>query len=247
MDSIDVTADYGDQCGESPLWDERSQSLFWTDIAGRRFYRYIWAEQQPEIVRAGFEIAGFAFLEPHGFVVVNSTGVWLWDGADHFHCLVREVGGRRCILNDCIADPEGRLFTGSTFFDPNREDYELGFLLRVDADGSAHVVEEGIRLSNGLAFSSDESTFYYVDSAARSIYAYDYSRKHGALRNRRVLVHVRVDQGVPDGITVDASGCIWCAHWFGGAIVGYRQRAQLTEIFVFLRLKRLASGSVGRT
>jgi sugar lactone lactonase YvrE len=227
MESIDIIADNGDLCGESPLWDERSRTLFWTDITGRRFYRYLWAEKRHELVRAAFEVGGFALLEPDGFAVVNSDGVWLWDGAERFQSVAREVDGKRCVLNDCIADPEGRLFTGSCFFDPNRDDYELGFLLRVDRDGSAHIVEDGIRLSNGLGFSPDESTLYHVDSAARIIYAYDYSRANGALRNRRALVRVPVAQGVPDGLTVDAEGYIWCAHWFGGAIMRYRPDGSL--------------------
>lgn len=227
MESIDIIADYHDQCGESPLWDERSQTLFWTDITGRRFYRYLWREKRHEIVRAGLEVAGFAFLEPSGFLIVNSDGVWLWDGADQLQPVLHEVDGRTCILNDCIADPEGRLFTGSCFFDPNRDDYELGFLFRVDQGGSAHIVEEGIRLSNGLGFSPDELTLYHVDSAARTIYAYDYSRVGGTLRNRRPLVHVPVEHGVPDGLTVDADGYIWCAHWFGEAIFRYRPDGSL--------------------
>ena len=85
----------------------------------------------------------------------------------------------------------------------------------------------GILLTNGLGFSPDESTLYHVDSAARTIYAYDYSRANGALRNRRAVVRVPVEEGVPDGLTVDAEGCIWCAHWFGGSIIRYRPDGSL--------------------
>ncbi len=222
MAEIQILADYGDKCGEGPLWDERLETLFWTDITGQQFYRYAWNEKRHEVLRSGVEIAGFAFLEPNGFIIVNSNGVWRWDGANDPQCIVQEADGRRCVLNDCIADPEGRLFTGSCFFDPSREDYELGFLARIDRDGSAHIVEEGIKLSNGLAFAPDESVFYHADSAARRIYSYDYSRSDGSLRNRRVLVEVPREQGIPDGLTVDAEGFIWCAHWFGEAIVRYR-------------------------
>ena len=64
MEEIQILADYGDKCGESPLWNERTQTLFWTDITGQQFYRYVWNEKRHEALRSGFEIAGFAFLEP---------------------------------------------------------------------------------------------------------------------------------------------------------------------------------------
>jgi D-xylonolactonase len=91
----------------------------------------------------------------------------------------------------------------------------------VDNDGSVHVVDEGFRLSNGLGFAPDCGTMYYVDSADRRIYAWDYRREDGSIRNRRVLVQVPLEEGFPDGMTVDAAGYIWCAHWFGGCIIRY--------------------------
>ena len=83
------------------------------------------------------------------------------------------------------------------------------------------MVDEGIQLSNGLGFSPDLSTLYYADSAARNIYAYDYRPADGNLRNRRVLVNVPKERGIPDGLTVDAEGYVWSAHWFGGGLYRY--------------------------
>jgi D-xylonolactonase len=221
MLDMEVIADYGDLCGECPIWDNRDQVLYWTDITGQRFYRYLWQERRHELVRQGFELAGFALRESGGFVVTNSTGFWLWDEKGSPRLLADEAEGRRCVLNDCIADPEGRVYSGSCFYDPNRSDYELGCLFRADTDGSVHVVDEGIQLSNGLGFSPDYQTLYLSDSAARLIFAYDYNRQEGTLRNRRVFVKVPSEEGVPDGLTVDAEGFVWCAHWFGGCVIRY--------------------------
>ena len=95
------------------------------------------------------------------------------------------------------------------------------YLFRVDTDGSVHVADEGIQFSNGLAFSPDCKTLYFADTVARCIYAYDWRREDGALSNRRMFVRVPLEEGLPDGLTVDAEGFVWCAHWFGGCLTRY--------------------------
>jgi D-xylonolactonase len=84
-----------------------------------------------------------------------------------------------------------------------------------------HVADEGFQLSNGLAFSPDETIMYFADSVARRIYAYDYDRRTGELGNRRVLVRVPDNEELPDGLTVDAEGFLWSAQWYGGCVVRY--------------------------
>ncbi|MGB8479566.1 MAG: SMP-30/gluconolactonase/LRE family protein [Acidobacteriaceae bacterium] len=222
MKLIEIVANYGDICGEGPLWRGREQALYWTDIAGRRLYRCTWPERNHEMVHQGLEISGLALHESGAFVIVNSGGVWIWDLENKGYLVTDSIENKKCVLNDCIADPEGRLFTGSCFFDShNDDDYQHGYLFRIDNDGTGHVVDEGIRLANGLGFSPDCSTLYFADSAERVIYAYDYRRADGSIRNRRTFVKVPSTEGLPDGLTVDAEGFVWSAQWFGGCIVRY--------------------------
>jgi sugar lactone lactonase YvrE len=220
MQQIHVIADYGDLCGEGPLWDKREQALYWTDLARRRFYRYKWSDGRSEILSEKMQVSSYAFNEPGGFVVTNISGIWLWDTKSEPTLLAQEVDGNKCMMNDSIADPEGRVYSGSYL---RKEDGEFaeraGCLFRVDTDGSVHIVDEGFQLSNGLGFSPDCRTLYFVDSAVRRIYSYDWQRSDGSLRNRRVLVEIPHSEGVPDGLTVDAEGFIWCAHWFGGCVI----------------------------
>ena len=219
VQGLTILADYSDLCGEAPLWDARTNTLYWTDIVGKRFYRWDWASREHAIVRAGFEVAGYALYEKGGFVVVNAQGIWHWDGADNYRLLITEADGTKCQLNDCVVDPKGRLFTGSLFYNPSCENYSLGHLIRVDIDGSAHVVDEGIHLANGLGFSPENNRLYFSDSVARVIYVYDYRESDGCVSNRRVLKRFGPDDGLPDGLTVDAEGFIWCALWFGSSLV----------------------------
>lgn len=220
MESVRVVANIGDLCGESPIWSEDEQALYWTDIAGRRVNRLSLGSGQVSAVLTNFEVSGLALHAEGGFVAVNSEGVWRWRSENEIDHITDAVDGERCALNDCIADPAGRLFSGSCFFDEQGE-YATGYLFRFDPDGSAQIVDEGIHLANGLGFSPDESTLYFTDSAQRIIYAYDYRSSDGLIGNRRPLVKVPADQGIPDGLTVDAEGFLWSAQWFGGCIVRY--------------------------
>ncbi len=221
MSGLEQVADFGDLCGESPVWDRIAQVLYWTDCGGLRFFRYDARRNRAEVLETGLEINGFRRNRGGGFAIANNSGLWLWDGpGSEPRLIASEAGGRACRMNDCVADPRGRLLAGSWFYDPGRE-YALGCLFRVDPDGTVAVLDEGYHLSNGLAFSPDGSLLYAADSAARTIYEYDYDIAAGAVRNRRVRVSVPRDEGLPDGLRVDAGGFLWSAQWYGSCVVRY--------------------------
>ncbi|MGH9398655.1 MAG: SMP-30/gluconolactonase/LRE family protein [Terriglobia bacterium] len=213
-------ADYKDLCGEAPLWDIQRNSLYWTDCAGLKFYRYDWASKTSEVVKGGLEINGCALSAEGGFVITNNSGIWLWDGGNHLQLVAEQVEGSPCRMNDCIADPAGRLLAGSWFYDPAQE-YPLGKLICVDHDHSARILDEGFQLSNGLAFSPEGRTLYFADSAARLIFSYDYDIAQGTVKNRRVFARISEHEGIPDGLTVDSEGYVWSAQWYGSCIVRY--------------------------
>jgi sugar lactone lactonase YvrE len=215
---IEAIAEFGNLCGECPVWDPAGATLYWTDCTGQKFFRY--RDGKPELVCDGFEITGFRLNDGGGYTVANTRGIWTWDGLADPVLICSEVEGHPCQMNDCTADPTGRFIGGTNFYDPQKE-YPRGKLIRIDIDGKAAVLDEGFHLSNGLAFSPDQRTLYFADSVGRLIYAYDYSVETGSVANRRVLVEVPATEGLPDGLSVDAEGFVWAAHWYGGRIVRY--------------------------
>lgn len=96
-----------------------------------------------------------------------------------------------------------------------------GKLYLIRGDGTAAVLDEGVVLSNGLGFSPDGRTLYFTDTMARKIFAYDVDVSTGLVKNRRTFVVVPREQGLPDGLAVDADGFIWSAQWYAGEIVRY--------------------------
>jgi sugar lactone lactonase YvrE len=217
---IEIVADDGNLCGEGPLWDERENALYWTDITGRSFFRYRWREKSRELVHSGFQVGGFCQQRDGGFLVTNNEGFWLWRPPDVPILLAAVAQGEECVLNDCAADPAGRVYSGSWHLDEQGRSAP-SYLFCLDTDGKVHIADDGIYFSNGLAVAPERSTLYFADTVARCIYAYDWRGRDGALSNRRVFTRIDRDEGIPDGIAVDAEGFLWCAHWFGGRLTRY--------------------------
>src|ERR1019366_5170291 len=188
--NFSIIADYGDLCGEGPLWHPEQATLYWTDLAGHHFYAYDWREKRSRILNSSFEICGFAFNKFGGFVVGNSDGFWVWDGQDRRTHLASQLDGFACRINDCVADPAGRLLAGSCFYDAEVGTYSHGHLMCLELDGAVRVLDDGIHLANGLGFSPDGCTLYFADSAERVIYAYDYDATEGRAYHRRPFVQV---------------------------------------------------------
>jgi D-xylonolactonase len=217
--SVCALIDDGNACGESPLWDATQQKLYWTDCAGK-FYSYDWKTKLREVLLKDFEVNGCALDQSGGFILINNAGVWFWNKRDRPTPVVSEFGDLKLQLNDCIADPEGRLLAGSCFYNPSGE-YQLGKLFCVQNNGTVQILDEGFHLANGLGFSVDGKTLYFTDSVARTIYAYSYDSMTGRVGNRRVFVRVNRNSGLPDGLTVDAQGFVWSAEWYGSCISRY--------------------------
>jgi sugar lactone lactonase YvrE len=105
-----------------------------------------------------------------------------------------------------------------------------GGLSRLDPDLSLHAMETGIGTSNSIAWSPDDRTFYYSDTAARVIWAYDFDLDAGTIANRRVLTDMDGQPGGPDGSTVDAEGFLWNAQWGGWRLVRYAPDGRVDRV-----------------
>ena len=133
MASCSILVDDGNLCGEAPLWDVAQQVLYWTDCVGRKFYAYDWKAQKKEILLGNFEVNGCALDQSGGFTFTNNSGVWFWNKKGKPVSVASTVGNVKLQLNDCIADPEGRLLAGSCFYDPSAE-YPLGKLFSIQPE-----------------------------------------------------------------------------------------------------------------
>lgn len=217
---IEIIADDENQTGEAPIWDSANSRLIWVDIDNSLVYQFFPQSKEKSIISRGLNAAGVCLNRHGGLVFAGAAGIHLWRQENEFTTLADEFEGQRLIFNDILADPKGRIYAGTLYWGDNGME-RTGRLYLIDTDRRVRVVEEGVRLSNGLAFSPDNRILYYADSASRSIVAYEVDPETGDLRNRRKLVDVPAEDGIPDGLTVDAEGFLWVAHWYGAQVVRY--------------------------
>ena len=201
---VETLASDGNLCGEAPTWDAAGRSILWVDA----------------VISRGLPVAGMALNRNGGMIFAGAAGLHLWRGQDDYRTVVSEHEGESLVFNDIIADPKGRIYAGTYYWGETGME-KTGKLYLIGTDGSVRAMDEGIRISNGLGFSPDNRTLYYADSGARCIYAYDVNADTGDLAKRRAFVQVPPDEGIPDGLTVDADGYVWSAQWYGGQVVRY--------------------------
>ncbi len=219
MADIEITmvADEQALVGEGPVWDVRTSTLYWTDIRGGRYFQYDPATGENKTIHEGIFVGGGAVNAGGGLTFGTWEGVMLWRSDSDWQWLHHEPEMRsRMQFNDVTAGPDGSFYAGSYY-----EDAPRGELFRFKPDGEIEVIAEGLAISNGMGFSPDLRTFYHTDSMAHRIYAYDYDAKSGELSNRRDFVEVPPEEGIPDGMTVDAEGHVWSATWGGAQIIRF--------------------------
>jgi len=197
--------------GEGPAWDSKTQTLYWLDILEKRIYAdtRILAQLDDLVCCIAPRKNGNLLLGTRlGFADLNPDTVQLTVLA----ALDSELPTNR--LNDGKCDPAGRLLAGT--MDMNEKDPN-GALYSFDGKNSTRLLDK-VTISNGLAWSVDHKTFYYIDTPTREVKAFDYDLATGQIANPRVAIHIPESLGWPDGMTSDTDGNLWIALWGGAQI-----------------------------
>ena len=210
--------------GEGPRWDAATETLLWVDIPGKSVHRFDPATGK-DTAQVVSGLVSLALPRRKGGIVFG-----LPDGL-HFHNGERSIGlvpieseRTDTRTNDGACDAVGRLWVGTMALD---ERSPVAALYRVDPDYSVTTVLTGTTISNGLGWSPDGRSFYFIDSPTRRIDVFDCDLASGALENRRPFAAVDVQGAVPDGLSVDAEGCVWTALHGGWGLNAYSPFGEL--------------------
>jgi sugar lactone lactonase YvrE len=201
--------------GEGPAWEARSGCLYWVDIHAGHLHIFHPQDGADRLIDVGEYIGCAVPRRSGGLVLGLRSGFATLDISTEklTHLLNPEphLPGNR--FNDGKCDPAGRFLAGSM---DNAEVEASGSLYSLSPDGSVKTLLTGIRISNGLTWSPDQHTFYYIDTPTLTVMAYDYDLASGEIANPRLAISVPPELGWPDGMTSDAEGMLWVAMW-GGA------------------------------
>ena len=240
---VELVLDVRAELGEGPVWDDRAGVLVWVDILVGHVHRYDPATGADAVTDVGQPVGAVGLREHGGLVLAVRDGFALLDdgGATPRLLVAVEREDPETRMNDGEVDPAGRFWAGTMELGAASG---RGSLYRLDPGGTVTRVLTDVSISNGLGWSPDERTLYYIDSPMQRIDAYDYARASGTIANRRTVAEIEPADGLPDGLAVDAEGCLWVALWGGSSVRRYTPEGRL-DLAVELPVSQVSSCAFG--
>lgn len=207
----------GAELGEGSLWDSRESCLWWVNITRGRVHRFRPKTGENRTREIGQMVGTVVVREAGGLMLALERGIATLDfDTGALEMVARpEADKPTNRFNDGKCDPAGRLWAGTMSM---QNEKDTGSLYCYDASGQVRRMVSDVTTSNGIVWSHDGKTLYYIDTPTREIWAYDFDLASGDIANRRTVATVDADLGFPDGMTIDAEGMLWVAHWGGWAV-----------------------------
>ncbi len=206
--------------GEGAIWNFETQEFFWIDIEGKKLHIYNPKTKSNRsldtpsrigtVVPSGRGEAIIA-LEDGMYIINTNSGV-----IKLFSALEDDIPENR--FNDGKCDPAGRLWVGSMHL--KQAAYKAN-LYKIDSNGAATKMLDSITISNGIVWTKDQKTMYYIDTPSSKIMAFDYDVDKGEISNERLAVHVSTEIGYPDGMAIDEEDKLWVGMWNGNAVAHF--------------------------
>lgn len=196
--------------GEGPAWDAKTQTLYWVDILEKRVYA------GTELLAQLDDIIGCLAPCKNGNLILGKrlSLVDLQPASSRQTVLSALSDSALNRINDGKCDPAGRFLVGTMDIE---EKETRGALFSFDGTQTTQLMD-GIRIANGLAWSPDHKTFYYIDTFTRMVRAFDFDLNTGQIANPRPAIRVPEALGWPDGMTSDSDGNLWIAMWSGAQV-----------------------------
>ena len=213
----ELLVDFHAKVGEGPLWDEQAQVLYWVDIMGHQLCVFDPATGANTTIDVGQPVGTVVVRQQGGLMLALQHGLAAFDLQTRESTILADpeahLPGNR--FNDGKCDPAGRFWAGTMAFAATEG---AGSLYCMDTDLRVRRVLGQISIANGIVWSLDHRTMFFIDSLKRDIRAYDYEQDTGAITNERVVCRFTEEIGLPDGMAIDEEGMLWVAHYNGSRV-----------------------------
>jgi sugar lactone lactonase YvrE len=220
--SVELVQDARATLGECPVWDQRTARLHWVDIRAGLVHRFSPSDGSDLVIDVGQSVGSVGLGADGGLVVALRDGFGLIPtNSDRIDAIIEVekplIGNR---MNDGRCDAAGRFWAG-TIASAWEQEPGAGALYRLEQVGEsfgATQVLTDLTVANGIDWSPDERRMYFIDSPTQRIDVFDFDVDSGTIRNRRPFAEIPMGEGMPDGLVVDAEGCVWVALIGGGRL-----------------------------
>ena len=221
METIDLVGNYCAQWGEGPIWWKNN--LIYVDIEKHLVLQLDPDSGVEKIWDVASTVGRVGTVVPRvggGLVVAGDTGLHFLDPVTGVTTAIVDPESEKPDnrFNDGKCSPDGRFFAGTISLVKNEGDAAL---YRLDSDLSLHTAFESVTNSNGIVWSADASTCYYIDTPRQAVFAFDYSPDTGLLTNQRTAFSTSHINASPDGMSIDSAGNLWIAFCHGACVICY--------------------------
>ncbi|MBP85370.1 MAG: hypothetical protein CMJ64_01420 [Planctomycetaceae bacterium] len=208
--------------GEGPIWDQRDNILWWIDINEHKLHRFDPATHEKETFDVGQRVGTVVPRCSGGLMLAVQNGFASFDPSNGSLRIVADPESHlpENRFNDGKCDPAGRFWAGT--LELVEENMQAGTLYCLLENGRVKAKVPNVGISNGIVWTSDKKTMYYIDTPTRRVDAFDYDNDTGAISNRRPAIELPDDfVGYPDGMTIDAEDNLWVCFWGGWRVVRF--------------------------
>lgn len=211
------------QLGEGAIWNYKTQEFYWIDIEGKLLHIYNPKTKENRSFETPSRIGTVVPYTQNEAVVALEDGIYKLNintgAVSLFSDIEAQMTENR--FNDGKCDPLGNLWVGSVHL---KQSEPHASLYKVNDQGEAIKMVDSVTISNGIVWTSDAKTMYYIDTPTSKIMAYDYDINTGTISNERVAVEVSLEDGYPDGMTIDSEDMLWVGLWNGNAIAHFNPK-----------------------
>jgi sugar lactone lactonase YvrE len=219
----EIVVDHICLLGEGTLWDTGRESICWIDILRGEIHEFHPATHVFKTISLHQMVGSIAVCKDGNFIAALKNGF----AKVHRHSgevtmisnPESHLPGNR--FNDGKCDPAGRFWAGTM---SHTDEPGKGSLYVLDERLEVTKKMENLSISNGMAWSGDQETFYYIDTPTFSVAAFRYDKKNAEISEKKIVVRVPVGDGSPDGMTIDQEGMLWIAHWDGWQVTRWNPR-----------------------
>ena len=203
--------------GEGPIWDVKRKLICWVDILCGEIHEYSPQSKNHKIIAVNQMIGTVAICTDGNFIAALKNGFAFVNSKSSEVTMIADpeadLPGNR--FNDGKCGPDGRFWAGTM---SHTDEPERGSLYVFDKYHTVTKKVSKVSISNGMAWSLDHQTFYYIDTPTFTVVAYNYNKSSGEISGKKIVINIEKEDGSPDGMTIDNEGMLWIAHWDGWQI-----------------------------
>jgi len=211
---VDIVVNHSSLLGEGPVWDPSRKLICWIDILNGEIHEFSTEQKTHRIIPVHQMIGSFAVCTNGNFIA----------GLQNGFAFISRISGEITMIsdpenhlsnnrfNDGKCDPTGRFWAGTMSL---TEDPGAGNVYMIKNGLDPIIKMSNVTISNGMAWSTNQKTLYYIDTPTFEVVAYDYDDTSGEIGNKRLVIKIAPEDGFPDGMTIDSEGMLWIAHWNG--------------------------------